>query len=165
MSLKSLTSSRKIIDIINRYGHCSYNVIEELETEATFSSSNRSNICPEGIVTSANLFTGVAFDNFDRYVETTSNKNTLHDTVGIIYQNVSNFDAEIEIDNIESEIEDVVPRKKRRTFDAITSELISYPKKAKMVEVLLPNDNQLRQSVPVNLDLIKKNRYDLDVIS
>jgi len=31
--------------------------------------------------------TGVAFDNFDRFVETSSGKDTLHDTVGIIYQN------------------------------------------------------------------------------
>lgn len=32
--------------------------------------------------------TNVAFDNFDRFVETSSGKNTLHDTVGIVYQNV-----------------------------------------------------------------------------
>lgn len=40
MALKSLTSSRKVIDIINRYGHCiSYSAVEELETEATFTST------------------------------------------------------------------------------------------------------------------------------
>lgn len=34
MSLKSLTSSRKIIDIIDRYSHCiSYPGVEELETK------------------------------------------------------------------------------------------------------------------------------------
>lgn len=49
MTLKSLTSSRKIIEIINRYGHCcSYQVVEELETEATFASSNHSEVCPDG---------------------------------------------------------------------------------------------------------------------
>ena len=31
---------------------------------------------------------GLAFDNYDRYVETLSGKNTLHDTVGIMYQNI-----------------------------------------------------------------------------
>ena len=36
MSLKCLTSSRKIIDIIHRYGHCiSYTAIEELEIEVS----------------------------------------------------------------------------------------------------------------------------------
>ena len=34
----------------------------------------------------ASLATGVAFDNFDRFVETLSGKDTLHDTVGIAYQ-------------------------------------------------------------------------------
>lgn len=33
------------------------------------------------------LHTHLAFDNFDKFVETSSGKNTLHDTVGIVYQN------------------------------------------------------------------------------
>lgn len=45
--LKSQTSSRKIVDIVNRHGHCcSYNVIEELEAEAAFTSMGRSRLCP-----------------------------------------------------------------------------------------------------------------------
>lgn len=32
----------------------------------------------------------MAFDNFDRFTETSSGKDTLHDTVGIIYQNIFN---------------------------------------------------------------------------
>lgn len=92
-TLKSLTSSRKIIDIINRYGHCcSYNVIEELETEATFSSTYAEKVCPEGIVLADDLHTGVAFDNYDRFVDTATGKDTLHDTVGVIYQDISNND-------------------------------------------------------------------------
>ena len=89
MTLKSLTSSRKIIDIVNRYGHCiSYQGVEELETEITYTSMEKSSLCPEKIVKKSGLFTGVAYDNFDRYVETSSGKDTLHDTVGIIYQNI-----------------------------------------------------------------------------
>lgn len=89
MSLKILTSSRKIIDVIHRYGHCiSYPAVEELETEATYTSIQQSSICPEAIIKSPHLCTGVAFDNFDRFVETNSGKDTLHDTVGIIYQNI-----------------------------------------------------------------------------
>lgn len=75
MALKNLTSSRKVIDILNRYGHCcSYNVLEELETEATFSCSNRSDICPQDILQTRNLLTGIAFDNFDRFVDTSTGK-------------------------------------------------------------------------------------------
>lgn len=34
------------------------------------------------------LNTGVVFDNFDRFVETHNGKDTLHDTVGIIFQDI-----------------------------------------------------------------------------
>lgn len=88
MAMKSLTSSRKVIDILNKYGHCcSYHVLEELETEAAFSPIERTQECPEGITLASNLNTGVAFDNFDRFVETTSGKDTLHDTVGLCIEN------------------------------------------------------------------------------
>jgi len=88
ITLKSLTSSRKVIDILNRYNQCtSYNVIEELEIELTYSSINQLGLCPPGVLLSPKLSTGVAFDNFDRFVETSNGKDTLHDTVGILYQN------------------------------------------------------------------------------
>ncbi|GFW58400.1 hypothetical protein TNCV_3320821 [Trichonephila clavipes] len=67
-----------MINILNRLGHCcSYNTLEELETEATISSVNRSQICPPDIIQSPSLSTGVAFDNFDRYVDTLTGKDTL----------------------------------------------------------------------------------------
>ena len=88
MTLKSLTNSKKIVDIVNRYGHCcSYSILEGIETEATFTSSERSDICPEGMVRFPGLCTGLAFNNFDRFIDTTSGKDTLHDTVGIIFEN------------------------------------------------------------------------------
>jgi len=88
ITLKILTSSRKVIDILNRYNQCTtYNVIEELETELTYSSINQLGLCPPSVLLSPKLSTGVAFDNFDRFVETSNGKDTLHDTVGILYQN------------------------------------------------------------------------------
>ncbi|CAH2089017.1 unnamed protein product [Euphydryas editha] len=82
MALKSLTSSHNIIDIIHRYGHCiSYPGIEELETETTYYAMRKSTVCPEVIKINPNLCTGVAYDNFDRFVETKYGKDTLHDTV------------------------------------------------------------------------------------
>lgn len=51
MALKILTSPRRVVDIVNRYGHCcSYHIVEKLETEATFTSSAKSNLCPDGIL-------------------------------------------------------------------------------------------------------------------
>lgn len=86
LALKSLPSSRKVIDILNKYGHCySYNVIEELETEMTYGATEWSPVCPTGIALVPHLGTGIAFDNFDRFVETTNGKDTLQDTVEIIF--------------------------------------------------------------------------------
>lgn len=89
IAIKSLTNSRKLLDILNRFGHsCSYTIVEELETEATFSSNEGTQVCPDDIMRKPNLNTGLAFNNFDRYVETLTGKNTLHDTVGIIFLNI-----------------------------------------------------------------------------
>ncbi|GFT40150.1 hypothetical protein TNCV_782741 [Trichonephila clavipes] len=99
MTVKRLTSSRKMINILNRLGHCcNYNTLEELETEATISSVNRSQICPPDIIQSPSLSTCVAINNFDRYVDTLTGTDTLDDTVGIIYQNVSH-DYDIELNS------------------------------------------------------------------
>ncbi|GFT42680.1 hypothetical protein TNCV_5140211 [Trichonephila clavipes] len=107
MTGKSLTSSRKMINILNRLGHCcNYNTLEELETEATISSVNRYRICPPDIIQSPSLSTGVAFDNFDRYVDTLTGKDTLHNTAGIIYQNVSHdYDIELNSSSISGNID------------------------------------------------------------
>jgi hypothetical protein len=79
LAMKSLTNSRKIINILNKYGHCcSYTTLEELETEAIFAATLRLNICPEGIIPTNNLSTGLAYNNFDRFVDTATGKDTLH---------------------------------------------------------------------------------------
>lgn len=73
---------------MNRYEHCcSFNVLEGLETEATFTSSEISDVYLEGVVQSVGLNTSVSFNSFDRFVESTSRKDTLHDTIKIIIQN------------------------------------------------------------------------------
>lgn len=88
--MKSLTGSRKCLNILNRMGFCiSYTVAAELETELAYSCSSEERILPHGLIPCQNLRTHLAFDNFDRFVETSSGKDTLHDTVGIAYQNIS----------------------------------------------------------------------------
>lgn len=89
LTLKGLTNSKKIVNILNNYGHCcSYTVLEGLETEAYYTSLKNNNLCPDDIKRVPHLSTTVALNNFDRFVETTSGKDTLHDTVGIIFQNI-----------------------------------------------------------------------------
>ena len=75
------------MEILNRMGHCvSYSIMEELETELTFEANKNSKETPFGIKTFPEFNTRIACDNFDRFAETKSGKNTLHDTVGIAYQ-------------------------------------------------------------------------------
>ncbi|CAH2096461.1 unnamed protein product [Euphydryas editha] len=147
MVLKSITSSRKVIDIINRFGHCcSYNVAEELETEITYSLCKKRNVCPEDTILSPKYCTGVAFDNYDRYVETCNGKDTLHDTVGILYQNIIPDESTpiFESDNSNSNNDLYLTVKRRRTLDVIAAELPAYTKKPKLREHLLPVDSELR---------------------
>ena len=67
-----------------------------METELTLQVKSESQAAPFGMELKPNLNTGIAFDNYDRYVETLTGKNTLHDTVGIAYQDVIEPDAENE---------------------------------------------------------------------
>ena len=85
--LKSLTRSRKVVEILNCYGHCAnYHAVEEIETELTFNAKETQMETPNEISAWSKGGIGCAFDNFDQFVESPSGKNTLHDTVRILYE-------------------------------------------------------------------------------
>ncbi|GBP23658.1 hypothetical protein EVAR_80275_1 [Eumeta japonica] len=145
LAMKSLTNSKKIVNILNKYGHCcSYTVLEEFETEATFAATRRSMLCPDDIIPSKNLCTGLAFNNFDRFVDTATGKDTLHDTVGIMFQNIVDRPPSLprpiaeNVDEPETSV-----KRRRRTFDEITFELQSYNKRPKICETLTSVDSPL----------------------
>lgn len=187
IALKSLSSSRKIVDLINKYGHCcSYNVIEELETELTFSTTQQNKLCPEDIICADNLCTGIAFDNFDRFVDTLTGKDTLHDTVGIIYQNIPgdtnipvSANASVHTDdtvNVLDKNDSLAPndetpraRKRRRCFDAIVNEIEPYKKKPKIdSNFITPSIGQISEKPHVfktwrNLDLAWLLSHKLEI--
>lgn len=122
-------------------GHCcSYTILKELETEATFAATARNDICPENTTRSKNMGTGLAFDNFDRFMDTRTGKDTLHDTVGIIYHNIisSPHNTINEQSELIEETDDSSEssKKRRRSFDAITFEYDSYTKKPRYDETL-----------------------------
>jgi len=75
---------------MNRLGHCaSYHLIEEIETALTLEAKKDGKSIPHGMKPYVGSGLGVAWDNFDRFVDTFNGKDTLHDTVGIAYQKVS----------------------------------------------------------------------------
>ena len=64
MAIKSLTGSRKVVDLLNRLGHCASNsTIEELETKLTFEATKDRSSHPEvflgkGVLKIYSKFTG-----------------------------------------------------------------------------------------------------------
>lgn len=126
--MKSLTGSKKVVEILSRQGYCiTYPSILELETSAAYSCASNNQLCPSGILPTSILSSGVAWDNYDRFVETSSGKNTLHDTVGICYQhipteeelNIIQRDAASTVleRNVPSNVRDLSGRRKRSFED------------------------------------------------
>lgn len=134
LALKSMTGSRTVLTVLNRYGHCiSYTGAEEIETEMTYAVYNEHALVPSGIVSSPNLCTNVAFDNFDCFVDTTNGKDTLHDTVGIIYQFVPqhnerscNVIAHERTSSRNNETSPHPPSRKKRRFDEVCHDVRPY---------------------------------------
>ena len=90
IALKSLTCSRKVIKIMIRLGHCaSYHTIEELETKARFKSTKQNLLTPLGMKLNSRCGTGVVWDKFDRFLETITIRETLHDRVGVTNQPIT----------------------------------------------------------------------------
>ena len=99
MAVKSMTGSRKLVDMLNRYGHIvSYHTIEEIETSLGENILNMDQTCPEGTV--PDQVCGLAFDNFDEIPETLSGAGTLHDTMGILYQNKDVLDKRRDVNQV-----------------------------------------------------------------
>ena len=66
------------MEILNNMG--------QLETELTFEANKNNKETPFGMKTTPEFNTGIAWHNFDRFVETKSGKDTLHNAVGFAYQ-------------------------------------------------------------------------------
>ena len=87
LALNSLTGSSKVVEVMCRLGHCaSYHTIKEIEIEMTIEVTKSLKATPFGMSLNASAATDVPWDNFDRFVETKSGKDKLHNTVGIAYQ-------------------------------------------------------------------------------
>ena len=137
LSMKALTGRRKVIELLNRYGHCvSYSVAEEIETELIFSAMEKSRLLPDGLHQLPFLHTGVGFDNFDLFVDTLTGKETLHDTVGIVYQDVPEITIQ---ENLASSIVTSRPsfqlqpaKKRRRALEEEDFHIVPYHKSLKL---------------------------------
>lgn len=143
MSLKSITGSRKVVEMMNRLGHCvSYSFTEELETELTYSSMKQNYLTPNGLEKVPYLGTSVAWDNYDAFVETIDGKGTLHDTVGICFQNI----ADVEYQANPNQPRNDSRFRKRRSIEPLALEMEPYRKKPRMNNSpLLPITDERRE--------------------
>ena len=84
VALKSLTGSRKVIGILNRYGHCAnYHAVEQIKKELTFNGTEIQMETPNGMSACSKSGIRCAFDNFDRFVK--SQSGMIHFTIQLKY--------------------------------------------------------------------------------
>ena len=173
MAIKSLTGSKTVLQILNHYGYCSsYNTIQEIEAELTFEANKRQEILPYGMELGIND-TGIAWDNYDCFVETKNGRDTLHDTAGISYQtlqkqvepeNNENNSTENEIDLEIQRFHDKkdLGNKKKRKF-AYSSRMLDiepYRKKPKMdASKRLPPSDKRYAFQPPSLAVAQKKDF------
>ena len=101
LALKSMTGSKSVVSLLNRFGHCiGDETVRRMDMSFEEAVNQNDTILPSHIQISPNLSTGLAWDNFDINIET-SGANTIHHTYGICYQNImpsensqSDFDIE-----------------------------------------------------------------------
>lgn len=155
---KSITGSRKMVEILNRLGHCvSYTFVEELESELAYGCAANTNVLPYGLVPkNPMLRTHVAFDNYDKFVETSSGKDTLHDTVGIVYQNtVHTGDAveeqEVQPYNTEGRME--LQRRRRTYHSSFDCNIEPYIRKTQTMSQLVGGEAEIPESLRSAIDL------------
>ncbi len=152
IGIKSLTGSKRVIDIMNRYGgSISYSVAEEIETDIAFAITQKGQALPDGMVKLAGLGTGLAWDNYDENAETLSGSGTVHDTVGICIQDLTDAPPIVEEEQAGQHIniEEIHDRKQRkRLFEAKECHLKPYRKKPKMSKFDFRKEKVPR---PVNL--------------
>lgn len=168
LTLKSLTNSEKIIRLLNSFGHCiSYTSAMEFETEATYNLVKSERACPAEMTLRPELNSGYAFDNLDRYVETATGKNTMHDTVGIAFQDIGTsleldgnsvsdtaleYQLDLATENDSELFESVPPKKMRRTFHHDILSLPELPVQPKFEGTIEISE----QTEPFNLIEIKR---------
>ncbi len=156
-AVKSLTGSRKLLNILNRLGHCvNYTATEGIETELCFTVLNKSNLLPENFKKVPSLQTCVAFDNYDKFVHTDDGKGTLHDTNGIVVQ-VYSEEAVLDTQDEPQDLSTLRSGKRmRRSLEASTEDLPSYHKKPKMTKTtMIPLDSPLRGGFSSDLHFVR----------
>ena len=77
LAIKSLTGSKPLVTLTNRFGHTAVNeTIRRLDMELEHTCKRSSDLVPNGIVKRRDLSIGLGWDNFDLNVENLSSAGT-----------------------------------------------------------------------------------------
>lgn len=131
----------------------SYTSVESLETELTFAVSSDLRSTPHGLKLKPNLKVGCAFDNYDPFVDTIDGKNTLHDTNGIVYQDIEEEETETNVSLDRPVTTESVRRRgrRRRQYESSGTNIEPYRKKPRMESSsMVPLDDPRRKNDPPN---------------
>lgn len=109
-----------------------------------------------------NKFSGIVFDNYDRFVDILSGKGTLHDTVGIFHKDVlpnsncSNTDGEENVDAVPNE-PSKTEGKRRRKFDQPDKYIEPYRKKSKCVTYITnKSQDEMQDHISITAEFLEK---------
>ena len=89
VALKSIKGSKSLVNLVNRFGHCISNEKVrriDIGMESSLTSSNHR--VSDRITKTPELYTELAWDNFDVNLETLSGDDSVDHTYGICYQNI-----------------------------------------------------------------------------
>ena len=102
LALKAITRSKKVLTLMNQYGHCaSSKTVRRVDMSLESTLNNSEYFIPDGIKTKPNLSTRTVWDNFNINLETPSGANTSHHIYGVCYQTIRETDeTETEISKI-----------------------------------------------------------------
>ena len=84
-----MTSSKSVVNLLKRFGHCISNEKVhriDIGMESSLRSSN--SLVPDQTIKTPELCTVLPWDNFDVNLETLSGADSVHHTYGICYRNI-----------------------------------------------------------------------------
>ena len=82
-----MTESKKVLTLINCYGHCaSSETVLRVDMSLESTLNNSDSLIPDGIETKPNLSTGIALDNLDINLETLPGADNIYHTYRICHQ-------------------------------------------------------------------------------
>lgn len=162
IALKSLCNSKKIIKIVHRYGHiCSYDTLQDIETEATYTIANKDTCCPSEVHQKKGLHTVCVFDNsVGIVIQDTESKEPVKEQHTTTNDTDETMTDSTDLENALRNTETTETVNKKRSYKGQVQDMPRYSKKIKMMDTVLPNDSVLRSVVPadlnkfINLDLL-----------